>query len=97
MAKLSAAEQKLLAKLTAKAKAPDAEDYEVRIKDGEKEVSIPASRAGSWVEQHFGIKLFDSDEEEAGDEGDEEEAGDEGDEGEGEPSRSYFRGKRGKQ
>jgi hypothetical protein len=94
MAKLSAEEKKILAKLKAKAEAPDAEDYEVRIRNADgTEAHLPASRAGSWVEQHFGIKLFDSDEEE-GEEGDEEE-GEEGDE-EGEPSRSYFRGKRGK-
>lgn len=93
MAKLTDEETKLLQKLTAKSEAPDADDYEILMEDGDKRVRLPASRGKAWVKAHFGVDLFD----EPAAEGDGQDPGDAGDDGalpsDAPPSRTYFKGR----
>lgn len=55
MAKLTDDEQSLLDELTAKASAPDAEDWELEIFDGAKGARLPISKGGKWLYDNFGI------------------------------------------
>jgi hypothetical protein len=52
---LSSDEQKLLDELTAKAAAPDADDFEIEIFSGDKGARIPISKATKWLSDNFGI------------------------------------------
>lgn len=52
---LSAEEKKLLEELTAKAKEPDAEDFEIEIWDGGKGARVPFSQGSKWLFENLGI------------------------------------------
>jgi hypothetical protein len=52
---LTSDEQKLLDELTAKASAPDADDFEIEIFSGDKGARVPISKAGKWLFDNFGI------------------------------------------
>ena len=61
MAKLTDEQRKQLEDLQALADAPDddADEYEVWIKNGDKEARVPSRRAGGYLKEHFGISLYD--------------------------------------
>ncbi len=57
MARLTAEQQKQLDDLTKLAEAPDEEDFEVEIFDGDKGARVPYSKGRSWLQKTFGIDL----------------------------------------
>ncbi len=59
MARLTAEQQKQLDDLTKLAEAPDEEDFEVEIFDGDKGARVPYSKGRSWLQKTFGIDLGD--------------------------------------
>ena len=72
MGKLSPEQAKQLKELTDLANAPDDEDFEVEIFDGEKGARVPYSKGRSWLQKTFGIDLGEppaDEEEEDGEEG----------------------------
>ena len=68
MGKLTDAQQKQLDELTALASAPDEEDFEVQIWEGDKGAQVPYSKGRSWLQKTFGIDLGDppADDDQAG-------------------------------
>ena len=59
MAKLTDAQQKQLDELTALASAPDEEEFDVQIWDGDKGAQVPYSKGRTWLQKTFGIDLGD--------------------------------------
>jgi hypothetical protein len=59
MGKLTPEQAKQLAELQAQADAPDDEDFEVEIFDGDKGARVPYSKGKSWLSKTFGIDLGD--------------------------------------
>lgn len=57
MGKLTPDEAKALESLLAKKDAPDQEDFEVEIFDGDKGTRLPYSKGRSWLQTHFDIDL----------------------------------------
>lgn len=85
MGKLTADEAKALKDLQAKADAPDEDDFEVEIFDGERGTRVPYSKARSWLQTHFSIDLDEDPEKETG------EGGEDGKPAEPETKRAFGR------
>jgi hypothetical protein len=71
MSKLTADQQKQLDDLTALASAPDDDDYEIEICNGDRRARVPYRKGRSYLQEHFGIDLdppaADADDTETGD------------------------------
>ena len=57
MAKLTKEQQQQLDELTALASAPEEEEFDVQIWDGDKGAQVPYSKGRSWLQKTFGIDL----------------------------------------
>lgn len=75
MGKLTDDEAKALKDLQAKADAPDEEDFDIEIFDGDKGARVPYSKGRSWLRDTFGIDVGDAPAAAADDEGGADEAG----------------------
>lgn len=60
MGKLTPEQAKQLADLQAQADAPDEEDFDVEIGDGDKWTRVPYSRGRKWLSENFGFDLGDA-------------------------------------
>lgn len=60
MGKLTDDEARALKDLQAKADAPDEEDFDIEIFDGDKGARVPYSKGRSWLKQTFGIDVGDA-------------------------------------
>lgn len=59
MGKLTPEQAKQLADLQAQADAPDEDDFDVEIWDGDKGAKVPYSKGRSWLSKTFGVDLGD--------------------------------------
>lgn len=59
MGKLTPEQAQQLADLQAQADAPDEDDFDIEIGDGDKWTRVPYSRGRSWLSTHFGIDVGD--------------------------------------
>jgi uncharacterized protein YcbX len=59
MGKLTPEQAKQLKDLQAQADAPDEDDFDVEIWEGDKGARVPYSKGRSWLSQTFGIDLGD--------------------------------------
>lgn len=57
MGKLTPEQAQQLKDLQAQADAPDEDDFDVEIGDGDKWTRVPYSKGRSWLSQNFGIDL----------------------------------------
>lgn len=60
MGKLTPEQAQQLADLQAQADAPDEDDFDVEIWDGDKGARVPYSRGRSWLQKTFNIDLGDA-------------------------------------
>ena len=60
MGKLTDEEAKALKDLIAKQDAPDEDDFDIEIFDGDKGARVPYSKGRSWLAQTFGIDVGDA-------------------------------------
>lgn len=59
MGKLTPEQAKQLADLQAQADAPDDEDFDVEIWEGDKGARVPYSKGRGWLSKTFGFELGD--------------------------------------
>jgi len=57
MAKLTDEQKRQLDELTALANAPDDEDFEIEIRNGERSARVPYHKGRAYLQEHFGIDL----------------------------------------
>jgi hypothetical protein len=67
--KLTDDEAKSLEALLAKKDAPDEDDFDIEIFEGDKGARVPYSRGRSWLQRTFGIDLDEDPEKETGEGG----------------------------
>lgn len=70
MAKLTDDQQKQLDELIAMRDAPDDEDFEIEIRNGDKSARIPYHKGRRYLQQHFGIDLDEPPADDTGEPGD---------------------------